>query len=297
MPVTNYITVRGRIISEITDGQVLNYHSDMLGNVHMLTDQNGDVVKTMRYKPFGEVLSRVGSIADRAYQWVGSYGYRATTSPSSSHYVRARHYSAQAGSWTTVDRLWPEQLAFAYANGWTVSAVDPSGSQKQRRPHKLPWQGTNHVPGTGWKYGSYCGQSNIANPGWSILPQDDLDACCQIHDRCLEAHYGAGFQGFDAHICCDQPLLDCAKWVGQTSCKKAPSFWEQLQCVEAVQELTLGIEIALSVSLAQKIKEEGIFTQTVPCVPKPRWPKLVKAHWGNPDTPVPVGVGCAKKAN
>jgi RHS repeat-associated protein len=136
MPVTNYITVRGRIISEITDGQVLNYHSDMLGNVHMLTDQNGDVVKTMRYKPFGEVLSRVGSIADRAYQWVGSYGYRATTSPSSSHYVRARHYSAQAGSWTTVDPLWPDESAFGYVEGKTVRSIDPTGNT-QKYPSSL----------------------------------------------------------------------------------------------------------------------------------------------------------------
>jgi RHS repeat-associated protein len=115
------------MISEVTDGVILDYVPDALGSIHSVIDQDANVVKTMRYKPYGEVLSRSGTVADRHYQWVGSYGYRATFAPSSSHYVRARHYSATAGSWSTVDPLWPDESAYGYVNGRSVSIPDSSG--------------------------------------------------------------------------------------------------------------------------------------------------------------------------
>jgi RHS repeat-associated protein len=117
------------MISEITDGVILDYVPDALGSIHSVIDQDANVVKTMRYKPYGEVLSRSGTVADRHYQWVGSYGYRATFAPSSSHYVKARHYSATAGSWTTVDPLWPDEKAYGYAGGRATTMIDPSGQQ------------------------------------------------------------------------------------------------------------------------------------------------------------------------
>ena len=127
MPVTSYISVGGRMISEITDGVILDYVPDALGSIHSVIDQDANIVKTMRYKPYGEVLSRSGTVADRHYQWVGSYGYRATFAPSSSHYVRARHYSATAGSWTTVDPLWPDEKAYGYVGGRATDWTDYSG--------------------------------------------------------------------------------------------------------------------------------------------------------------------------
>ena len=127
MPVTSYISVGGRMISEVTDGVILDYVPDALGSIHSVIDQDANVVKTMRYKPYGEVLSRSGTVADRHYQWVGSYGYRATFAPSSSHYVRARHYSATTGSWTTVDPLWPDESAYGYVGVRVTRSTDPSG--------------------------------------------------------------------------------------------------------------------------------------------------------------------------
>ena len=129
MPVTSYISVGGRMISEVTDGVILDYVPDALGSVHTVVDQSAVVVKSMRYKPYGEVLSRSGTVADRHYQWVGSYGYRATFAPSSSHYVRARHYNATSGSWTTVDPLWPDESAYGYVYGRATGGIDPTGQK------------------------------------------------------------------------------------------------------------------------------------------------------------------------
>ncbi len=127
MHVTNYVSVNGRMLSEVTDGVILNYVPDPLGSIHSVVDQTATAVKTMRYKPYGEVLSRSGSISDRMYQWVGPYGYRATFNYASSHYVRARHYSQTPGSWTTVDPVWPNQNGYLYCGSNPAGNLDPSG--------------------------------------------------------------------------------------------------------------------------------------------------------------------------
>jgi len=99
-----------------------------------VVDQTATAVKTMRYKPYGEVLSRSGSISDRMYQWVGTYGYRATFNYASSHYVRARHYSQTPGTWTTVDPTWPSEPPYTYVSGNVVTVSDPLGLNPLFKP-------------------------------------------------------------------------------------------------------------------------------------------------------------------
>jgi RHS repeat-associated protein len=127
MPVTTYMNVGGRCIGEETDGVVSYYITEALGSVTHVVDESFAVVKTMRYKPYGEVLSRSGTMRDTVMQWVGSYGYRATSFPASSHYVRARHFSTLTGAWTTADPLFPDERAYGYVGGMPTWAADPSG--------------------------------------------------------------------------------------------------------------------------------------------------------------------------
>jgi hypothetical protein len=82
------MNVNGMCIGEETDGVVSYYGTDALGSVTHVLDASFTVMKTMRYKPYGEVLARSGTTRDSVMQWVGSYGYRATSFPASSHYVR-----------------------------------------------------------------------------------------------------------------------------------------------------------------------------------------------------------------
>jgi hypothetical protein len=44
------------------------------------------------------------------------------------HYVRARHYSKTSGTWTTVDPLWPTELAFTYSDARSTFGVDFLGT-------------------------------------------------------------------------------------------------------------------------------------------------------------------------
>ena len=105
MPVTNDNSVNGRMHSEVTDCVILDLVPDALGSIHSVVDQTATAVKTMRYKPYGEVLSRSGSISDRMCQWAGTYGSRATFNYVNSHDLTARHHSQTPGNWTTVAPL------------------------------------------------------------------------------------------------------------------------------------------------------------------------------------------------
>jgi RHS repeat-associated protein len=173
------------MISEITDGVILDYVPDALGSIHSVIDQDANVVKTMRYKPYGEVLSRSGTVADRHYQWVGSYGYRSTFAPSSSHYVRARHYSATAGSWSTVDPLWPRESAYGYVGGRVSAAIDPRGTAPITGPG-----------GPGNNFGAcaifICTEHTMGTGIWGIIPTHQFVCVRGPHGGCSGGNYPPG---------------------------------------------------------------------------------------------------------
>ncbi len=126
MAVTNYYTVYGEIIGEHTTGQSrLDYLCDALGSVVSTVDQTQTVKSTARYKPYGADLATTGP--QPVYGWVGSFGSRKTGRPHSEIYNQARHLGCAAGRWTTVDPIWPFQMAYVYVLDSPVTTIDPSG--------------------------------------------------------------------------------------------------------------------------------------------------------------------------
>ena len=72
MPTTYYNTVNGRIQGETTAGVATTYMTDALGSVTG-TIQNGAVVNTYRYNPYGSLLAKTGPVrADPKFMWTGS---------------------------------------------------------------------------------------------------------------------------------------------------------------------------------------------------------------------------------
>lgn len=103
------------------------YGTDALGSVIATYDNTGKTENTYRYKPCGGLLAKTGTTADPLFTWAGSLGYRQTGRGYSDLYVRARHYSAGLGVWTTVDPLWPGSAPYGYSQGSPVGFSDPSG--------------------------------------------------------------------------------------------------------------------------------------------------------------------------
>ena len=126
MATTNYISLDGMLIGEMTSGVMRNYGTDALGSV-VETVLNGVEENTYVYKPYGATLAKTGTAADPSFLWNGGSGYRATALSNSNFYVRRRHFSTSSARWTTTDPLWPAEQAHSYVDGNPSSAKDPSG--------------------------------------------------------------------------------------------------------------------------------------------------------------------------
>ena len=125
-----YISRNGQIEYEIDEaGEILTYGRDALGNVVAGYDKNTNAVFTIDYKPFGEFAATTGTITGRRFLWVGTWGYRFTTGVPVSHYIRARHLMMRMGMWTSVDPLWPGEMAYEYVGGMVTSGADYWGLQ------------------------------------------------------------------------------------------------------------------------------------------------------------------------
>ncbi len=132
MPVVNYHTVNGQMVGQSTGSTFTQYLTDALGSV-TATVNGKRVTNTYRYKPYGERLAKNGTGADPDFQWTGDTGSRVTGRSRAEQYNRARHYGTGQASWTTVDRLWPDEFQYLYTNMIPTSYIDPSGSRRDYR--------------------------------------------------------------------------------------------------------------------------------------------------------------------
>ncbi len=140
MPVTNYDTVNGKIRTKWTGerpGSQAVFH-DPLGSVVGIYE-DGWLKADRVYDASGETRAEWNDVG--TFGWVGGHGYRETRREWVSHYVRARHYSYMTGGWTSVDPLWPSEMAYGYVAGRVLSSFDfsgtdilPSGSSWQPAP-------------------------------------------------------------------------------------------------------------------------------------------------------------------
>jgi len=181
MPVTNFYTFNGTILGEASPkGPVRRYGPDALGSVvAAYSAATGALENTYRNKPFGGQLSKTGTAADPSFRWVGTLGYRQTGMSWSDVYVRARHYSASVGRWTSLEPLELEAAEqpgpYPYAFGSPTTVVDPSGLQGIWGP-----AGPMENPGLGNGFAASgdcadCAYSIYQN--WFPTPQHKCNSC------------------------------------------------------------------------------------------------------------------------
>ncbi|KAM7256478.1 hypothetical protein ACFE04_012219 [Oxalis oulophora] len=85
----------------------------------------------------------------------------------------------------------------------------------------------------GIRYGKYCGVGWSGCPGEK--PCDDLDACCKIHDDCVDK------KGM-ANIKCHQKFKNCIKKVHKSG---KPGFSRECTYDIAVPTMTQGMDMAI----------------------------------------------------
>jgi len=88
----------------------------------------------------------------------------------------------------------------------------------------------------GIRYGKYCGVGWTGCPGEE--PCDDLDACCKLHDECVEK------KGM-MNVKCHEKFKKCIKKVQKSG---KPGFSEQCSYDVAVPTMTQGMDMAIMFS-------------------------------------------------
>jgi RHS repeat-associated protein len=118
-------------------GEVVYYHTDVVGSVRMVTDESGAAIEQYNYTPFGVPLGGQGQSPGVAQP--RGYAGKERDAETSNDYFGARYYASQLARFTTVDPghvagdiLNPQSWnGYAYALNNPLRFIDPMGTCSQ----------------------------------------------------------------------------------------------------------------------------------------------------------------------
>ena len=129
---TTYLVPEGQILSFIRGGVTYQAHSDHVGSVRMITDEEGDVVARYEYSGFGAAISVTEdpALTDFPARFIGSLGVR-FDDINGLLYMRNRWYCPTLGRFISRDPIGLEGdfNAYLYASNNPLRKIDPSGLQ------------------------------------------------------------------------------------------------------------------------------------------------------------------------
>jgi RHS repeat-associated protein len=109
-------------------------HPDHLGSTNVVTDENGNVVQTLDYYPYGATRVSVGTSTNEKRQFIGQFADDSTLS-----YLQARYYDPSRGQFISQDPVFwsqeqnlrdPQSLnSYSYAQDNPITSKDPDGKQ------------------------------------------------------------------------------------------------------------------------------------------------------------------------
>jgi RHS repeat-associated protein len=134
-----------------------DYYADGNGNVTSLIDANQNVVASYRYDPFGNIISKSGSLSDAN---VYRFSSKEVHVKSGLYYYGFRFYDPNSQRWITRDPLeeWPDcnMYRFNYSN--PINFVDQNGLWGiQFGGFNIGWGAPNYVFDGGTDWGGYWG--------------------------------------------------------------------------------------------------------------------------------------------
>jgi len=122
--IRNYIYAGSKRLAEIKNGKTYYYHTDNLGSVRKVSDENGDVVFSIDYYPFGEKFSKEGYGSN--YEYTGK-----EFDDSGLNYYGARYYDSNLGRFITSDPLQDGLNWYSYVGNNPMNRIDPSGLSEE----------------------------------------------------------------------------------------------------------------------------------------------------------------------
>ena len=109
-------------------------HPDHLGSTNVVTDENGNVVQTLDFYPYGSTRVSVGTSTNEKRQFIGQF-----TDDSTLSYLQARYYDNSRGQFLSEDPVFwenpksqdlknPQSVnSYSYADDNPITGEDPSG--------------------------------------------------------------------------------------------------------------------------------------------------------------------------
>ncbi len=102
-------------------GAATYHHHDQLGSTRLLTDNDGTVIGTATYDPYGNATDATGAATPLGY--AGQY-----TDSTGLQYLRARHYDPATGQFLTRDPIVSfTREPYSYGHNNPTNYVDPTG--------------------------------------------------------------------------------------------------------------------------------------------------------------------------
>lgn len=139
--ITCYTYGRGLIAQEKktndSDTEYRLYHFNHLGSTTLITNEQGKVIETFDYNPYGELLD--GEIGEYLFLFNGEYGV--VTDDNGLYYMRARYYNVDIKRFMNQDVIVgsvessPSLNRYAYVEGNPVNYLDPFGLEKWEGEH------------------------------------------------------------------------------------------------------------------------------------------------------------------
>jgi RHS repeat-associated protein len=109
-------------------------HPDNLGSTNVVTDENGNVVQTLDFYPYGSTRISVATSTNEKRQFIGQFVDDSTLS-----YLQARYYDSSRGQFLSEDPTFlgdpkdqdlanPQSVnSYSYANDNAITQKDPTG--------------------------------------------------------------------------------------------------------------------------------------------------------------------------
>jgi RHS repeat-associated protein len=139
---TIYYRVNGELVASKqtpeatpTATQTVYYHNDHLQSTSTLTDQQGNVLETTEYKPYGDTLGTTDTTGQALANSQSKYQFTGQEKDQTGlYYYGARYYDPNLKRFTSADSLLPDpydpqQLnRYSYVRNNPIKYVDPSGN-------------------------------------------------------------------------------------------------------------------------------------------------------------------------
>ena len=105
------------------------YHTDALGSVYQMTDEDETVVRTYDYCAFGKIISETGTLINPF-----TYTARELDDDSGLYYYRARYYDSTIGRFLSRDPVGLDkgEDIYVYVQNNPISLIDPTGKLSRK---------------------------------------------------------------------------------------------------------------------------------------------------------------------